>query len=216
MGEGSTERGQPRSLRGNEAVKDGRLLCGGRQVVITVKPVDPTIVYRLLYPTVPVVVAACFEGSTAAMPVASLVSLSNDPPLIGFSSSRSHATYRKIVDARCFSVSWLDRRYAGAIEALGTSSGWKVDDKLRAAGLHHDQRDGTPKVPQISEASARLVCSLEELHKYGDHELVVGRVLEAQADEDFEEYWKFLNYRPILYSGLGKARPDGDAEVTPP
>lgn len=35
----------------------------------------------------------------------------------------------------------------------------------------------------------------------GTTELLVGKVHEAQATEDFQEYWSFQNYDPILYAG---------------
>jgi flavin reductase (DIM6/NTAB) family NADH-FMN oxidoreductase RutF len=180
------------------------------------RKVEPSKVYRLLYPSVPAIVAASSGGKTSAMPVVSIVSLSNDPPIIALSSSPSHATFRAIAGARCFSVSWLDSEYLRAVEFLGMRSGRDVVDKLLAAGLHH-RATGSPPVPVISEASAFLRCSVEEVRTYGDHELVVGLVLEAKADADFDDYWKFKGYRPILYSGLGRPTVDRHhSAVRPP
>jgi len=176
------------------------------------RKVEPSRVYRLLYPSVPAIVAASLGRKTSAMPVVSIVSLSNDPPLIALSSSPSHATFRAIAGARCFSVSWLDSKYLRAVEFLGMRSGRDVVDKLLTAGLHH-RAMGTPPIPVISEASAFLRCSVEEIRTYGDHELVVGRVLEAKADADFHDYWKFKGYRPILYSGLGRPTVDGQSSA---
>jgi flavin reductase (DIM6/NTAB) family NADH-FMN oxidoreductase RutF len=167
------------------------------------RKVSPSQVYRLFYPSVPAILAATLSGKTYAMPVVSVISLSNDPTLIGISSSPSHATFHAVLEAKCFSVSWLDKRYRRAIEQLGTSSGREVADKLAASGLHH-RAASSPRVPVITEASAYLTCSVEFVQRYGDHELLVGRVEEARADADFEEYWTFKNYRPILYTGLGK------------
>lgn len=169
------------------------------------RKLEPSKVYRLLYPSVPVIVAAFRSGVSYAMPVVSIISLSNDPPLVGISSAGSHATFKAIVEARRFSVAWLDAKYRPAVEYLGSSSGSKVHDKLAASGLHHEVK-GSPPAPVIREARARLFCSVKEVRRYGDHELVVGRVREAEADADFGEYWSFKNYDPILYTGLG--RPD--------
>jgi flavin reductase (DIM6/NTAB) family NADH-FMN oxidoreductase RutF len=171
------------------------------------RKVELSKVYRLLYPSVPAVVAASLGRKTSAMPVVSIVSLSNDPPLIGFSSSPSHATFHAIAGARCFSVSWMDRKYLRAVELLGTSSGRDIADKLLPAGLHHRAR-GSPPVPVISEASAFVACSVKEVRTYGDHEFVVARVVEAKAEADFQEYWEFKEYSPILYSGLGRPTRD--------
>ena len=170
------------------------------------KRVAPSRVYRLLYPAVPVIVAASYEGRVSAMPAVSVISLSNEPPLIGISSSPSHATYGTIVRAKSLSVSWLDREYTGTVEALGSTSGAEVGDKLEAAGLHHSLSNPL-KVPVIREASAYLTCTLAGVQRFGDHDLLVAEVREARAIADFGEYWAFGLYHPILYSGMGRRPP---------
>lgn len=164
------------------------------------KRVPTSKVYRLLYPAVPAVVAATFGGTTSAMPAVSVISLSNDPALIGISSSPSHATYRTIVKAKRLSVSWLDSRYGEAVVKLGSASGNGIRDKLRAGGLHYSLK-GAPQVPVIREASAYVSCTLAGVHRIGDHNLLVAQVREARAIEDFDEYWTFKLYHPILYTG---------------
>jgi flavin reductase (DIM6/NTAB) family NADH-FMN oxidoreductase RutF len=171
------------------------------------RKVEGSKVYRLLYPSVPVVVAASHRGKVSAMPAISVISLSNDPALIGVSSSPSHDTYGTIIKARCFSVSWLDGRYASAVVGLGSVSGAGIPDKLRTAGLHHSLR-GTPAVPVVKEASAYLACTLSKVERFGDHDLLVGEVREARAIGDFRDYWAFKLYRPILY--LGSRGPNGE------
>ena len=167
------------------------------------KRVPSSKVYRLLYPAVPAVVAALHGGRASAMPVVSVVSLSNRPAMVGFSSSRDHDTYSAVVKARCFSVSWLDKRHSAAVEALGSTSGRERGDKLRASGLHYTAR-GSPPIPVITEASAYLTCSLVEVRRTGDHDLLVAGVKTARAIEDFGDYWAFKGYRPFLYSGRGR------------
>jgi flavin reductase (DIM6/NTAB) family NADH-FMN oxidoreductase RutF len=164
------------------------------------KTVPTSRAYRLLYPSVPAVVSATYEGRTSAMPAVSVMSLSNDPPLIGVSSSPFHATYSTIVKANCMSVSWLDLKYRESVEKLGSASGNAVPDKLRASGLQYTLK-GTPAVPVIKEASAYLSCTLAGLQRIGDHDLLVAEIREARAIADFDEYWTFKVYHPILYSG---------------
>lgn len=167
------------------------------------RKVDASRVYRLLYPIVPAVVTATHAGRIAAMPVVSLVSLSNDPPLVGFSSSASHATYDAIISSGRFSVSWFDRRFADAVVKLGTITGATARDKLAVVGLHH--RPGSLRgAPVIEEASATLECRFVTSQRFGDHNLVTGEVVSASAVEDFADYWAFKEYSPILYSGLNQ------------
>ena len=49
---------------------------------------------------------------------------------------------------------------------------------------------------------ASLECTLYARQTLGDHELLVGKVQDARASEDFQEYWKFQTYHPVLYAGV--------------
>jgi len=162
------------------------------------KVVEPSKVYRLLYPSVPAVVACYDGGRVYAMPAVSVVSLSNDPPLIGVSFSREHATYKAILRAGKFSVSWLGLEKVDAVEYLGKAQA--VKDKLKGAGLRH-AKGRVLDVPVIDGSAAVLECSLSARCPFGDHELLVGKVKEARASGDFRDYWRFEEYKPILYAG---------------
>jgi flavin reductase (DIM6/NTAB) family NADH-FMN oxidoreductase RutF len=163
-------------------------------------PVDPSKAYRLLYPQVPAIIA-CYDGGLVyAMPVTSIIALSSDPPLMGVSSSQDHATYGAILNAGCFSLSWVDASMIRSVEALGTKP-HRAPDKLQSAGLKHS-RGRTLDVPTIEGAVAGVECSLYSRHTFGDHDLLVGKVLEAGASEDFHDYWRFQSYSPVLYTGM--------------
>jgi flavin reductase (DIM6/NTAB) family NADH-FMN oxidoreductase RutF len=163
-------------------------------------PVDTSKVYRLLYPAVPAILACSDRSLVYGMPVVSVISLSNSPPLIGVASSPEHSTHQAIVKARCFSLSWVDSSMARALEVLGTTPHTAVD-KLHAAGLKH-QRGKTLDVPVVEGASAAVECTLYARQALGDHELLVGKVQAARATEDFQDYWRFQSYSPVLYAGI--------------
>lgn len=162
--------------------------------------VDPTKVYRLLYPAVPAIISCNDRGLIYAMPVVSIISLSNDPPLIGVASSPKHSTHQAIVSMRCFSLCWVDASQVRALEVLGTTPHSAVD-KLQTAGLKHT-RGKVFDVPIIDGAVASLECSLYGRQSLGDHELLVGKVQDARASEDFQDYWRFQTYNPVLYAGM--------------
>jgi flavin reductase (DIM6/NTAB) family NADH-FMN oxidoreductase RutF len=163
-------------------------------------PVDPSKVYRLLYPAVPAIVSCNDRSLIYAMPVVSIISLSNNPALIGISSSPSHSTHQAIASVKSFAVSWVDASLARSLEVLGTTSHSAVD-KLGSAGLKH-VRGRTLDVPLVEGAVATLECTLYARQALGDHELLVGRVHDATASEDFQEYWRFQTYHPLLYAGI--------------
>jgi len=163
-------------------------------------PVDPSKVYRLLYPAVPAIMSCNDRGLIYAMPVVSIISLSNSPPLIGVSSSPNHSTHRAIVDVKCFSLCWVDASLTRSLEVLGTTPHSAVD-KLQSAGLKHT-RGKMVDVPIVEGAVAALECSLYARQSLGDHELLVGKVQDARASEDFQDYWRFQAYNPVLYAGI--------------
>jgi flavin reductase (DIM6/NTAB) family NADH-FMN oxidoreductase RutF len=141
------------------------------------------------------------EGKVAAMPVVSVMSVSNDPPRVAFASSPSHYTYKIVVASGWFSLCWLDSSLAGCVEQLGTKGGEGVPDKLLSVGLSH-HLGHTMKVPVIDSASAVMECYVSGAEKLGDHYLVLGDVKAVYAVEDFTDYWTFKGYHPILYAGL--------------
>ncbi len=163
-------------------------------------PVDLSKVYRLLYPSVPAIVSCDDRGLIYAMPVVSIVSLSNSPPLVGFSSSPEHSTHQAIIKLKSFSVSWVDASLVKALEVLGTTP-HSTGDKLHSAGLKHE-RGRVLGVPIIEGSVAALECSLYARQKLGDHELIVGKVQDARASEDFQDDWRFQTYHPVLYAGI--------------
>jgi flavin reductase (DIM6/NTAB) family NADH-FMN oxidoreductase RutF len=163
-------------------------------------PVDLSKIYRLLYPAVPAILSCSDRGLIYAMPVVSIVSLSNVPPLIGVSSSPKHSTHEAIVSVKSFSLSWVDASLVRALEVLGTTPHSAVD-KLQSAGLKHT-RGRALDVPIVEGAVASLECSLYARQALGDHELLVGKVHDARASDDFQDYWKFRTYDPVLYAGI--------------
>lgn len=164
--------------------------------------VDASKVYRLLYPAVPAILGCSDRSLVYAMPVVSTISLSNAPPLVGVASSPQHSTHRAIVSVGRFSLCWVDASMARALEVLGTTP-HTAADKLHAAGLEH-ARGKSLDVPIVEGAVAAVECTLYSRQVLGDHELLVGKVEEARATEDFQDYWRFQSYEPVLYAGIQK------------
>jgi flavin reductase (DIM6/NTAB) family NADH-FMN oxidoreductase RutF len=164
------------------------------------RTIDPSKVYRLLYPAVPAIMACEDAGLIYAMPVVAVISISGTPPLVGIASSPSHSTHQAVVRAGCFSLSWVDAALAHSVDVLGTTQR-TTEDKLSAAGLAHTAGEKLA-VPVIEAAVASLECSLHSRLTLGDHELLVGMVESVRASDDFQEYWGFQTYEPLLYAGL--------------
>ena len=162
--------------------------------------VAPSLVHRLFYPQVPLVMAAKAGGMTSAMPVVSYLSVSENPPIVAVACTPRGFTCRLARRSHCFSLSVLDREEASALSKLATISGAAVKDKLAQAGLAHS--DGAKlKVPVLDAAVATLECRLLSTSRLGDHLLLVASVEAAYTERGFSGFWDYRNYRPILYAG---------------
>lgn len=162
--------------------------------------VDRSLVHRLFYPQVPLVMAAEHGGRVSAMPVVSYLSVSEKPPMVGVACAPKSFTCKLALRARAFSLSVLDRRNAGAMSGLATSSGAGVKDKLSEVGLAH-RRGKKARVPVLRDAVATVECALRSSRKVGDHLILMGRVESAYASEAFTDAWDYAKYAPILYTG---------------
>ena len=171
------------------------------------KDVDLARVHRLFYPQVPVVISSEFDGRVGGMPAIWCMPLSFNPPLVGVAIAPEHETYRIITGARAFGINWLSFSHAGQVCELGETSAKAYTNKLSAAGFKTIKGKRTSQ-PLIQEASAALECRLNETHRTGTHELVVGEVVNAMANSDFVDYWNLSRYNPLLYAGTvnGKER----------
>jgi flavin reductase (DIM6/NTAB) family NADH-FMN oxidoreductase RutF len=167
--------------------------------------VDPAKVHRLFYPQVPVVITAEFEGRVGGMPAIWCMPLSFDPPLVGVAVGREHQTYKIIKGAQAFGVNWLDFSYAEQVGELGETSAKEHENKLSAVGLRTIRGPRTSQ-PLIQEASAYLECRICEKHRIGTHELLVGEVVTACANDNFNDYWNFSKYNPLLYAGTANSK----------
>lgn len=164
------------------------------------KEVDPSKVHRLFYPQVPILITAEFGGRIGGMPAIWCMPLSFNPPLVGVAVGPEHETHRIITSAGAFALNWLNFSFARQVGELGETSAKEYKDKLSAVGFATVKGSKTGQ-PLIQEASACLECRLREKHVMGTHELLVGEVLAASANSDFDDYWDFSKYNPLLYAG---------------
>jgi flavin reductase (DIM6/NTAB) family NADH-FMN oxidoreductase RutF len=146
------------------------------------------------FPTGVVVVTATNEtGEALAMTVGSFVSVSLDPPLVGFLPTKT-------------SSSWAALRASGTrfgVNVLGNTQ----EDVCRAVARRKtDKLDGfdwTPSAlgnPRLSDAIAFIDCDTESIFDGGDHDIVIGRVHSLETVK---------NNLPLLFfrGGYGSFRP---------
>jgi flavin reductase (DIM6/NTAB) family NADH-FMN oxidoreductase RutF len=165
------------------------------------RKIDPQLCYRLLYPTIPVIVTSKFRNIVTAMPAVSYMMVSNNPAIIGLCIQPTHTTYEIIKKAKKFAFTWISKEDRAIIDRLVMIHGYEEGNKLRSADIHYflSRRMHLP-IPNNSVAyiETKLIKRLE----VGDHVLLLSKVITCFAIEDFENYWKFKKYKPLLYIGM--------------
>jgi flavin reductase (DIM6/NTAB) family NADH-FMN oxidoreductase RutF len=132
------------------------------------------------------VMSACHERSRAAAVVPWVMRCANEPPLVCVAVRKGHGVEPLIRDSRCFALNLVDRADRLAMRTF------ERDGLIASAApgfvAHDDPFDAlevctmVTRSPVLRRAAAALDCEvvrhfdLEE----ADHELYVGRVLEAR------------------------------------
>ena len=111
------------------------------------------------------------DGFTAAW----VMQVSFDPLLLAVSVNPANASHSLLRSGRGFAVSVLKRGQLELARRFGTQSGRDAD---KLAGLRW--RPGRHGAPILEDALAYFDCELSGSMRSGDHELVVGRVVDGR------------------------------------
>ncbi len=138
----------------------------------TGRPHDPAHFRRVLghYPTgVSIITALDDQGGPLGMVVGSFTSVSMDPPLVAFFAMVTSRSYAQIRLAGRFCVNVLAADQEPLCRAFASH------DVDKFAGITwHAARTGSPI---LDDAVAWIDCEIEAIHSAGDHEVVIGRVV---------------------------------------
>jgi flavin reductase (DIM6/NTAB) family NADH-FMN oxidoreductase RutF len=126
------------------------------------------------FPTGVAVVTVDAGGQRVGLTVATLVTLSLEPPLVGVAVSRQAALHELLREAGAFSVSLL----AAGQEALAQHFARGVPPIAMWAGIAVEAGDGAPL---LSGAVGWLRCALRSETAAGTHTFALGEVEEAQG-----------------------------------
>ncbi|MDA8290790.1 MAG: flavin reductase family protein [Actinomycetota bacterium] len=137
------------------------------------------------------VVTALEDGVPVGFTCQSFVPLSLSPPLVALASAKTSTSWPRMAASGSFCVNVLGRDQVDLAEAFAVSGG----DKF--AGVAWGR--AATGAPVLEGAVAYVDCSLVVAHDAGDHELVVGRVV----DTGWREAPPLVYYRG-RYTGLGE------------
>ncbi|HKG44324.1 MAG TPA: flavin reductase family protein [Gaiellaceae bacterium] len=137
-------------------------------------------------PTGVAVVTVELQGQRIGLTVASLVSLSLEPPLVGFAIRRDAALHELLREARALAISVL----AAGQERVAQHFARGFPPIALWEGVSLRGRDGPPL---LDGAAGWLRCRLEEEHRTGDHTFFVAAVDEAEPGP--------AGARPLVFHG---------------
>lgn len=146
------------------------------------------------------VVTALEDGVPVGFTCQSFVSLSLDPPLVALAPAKSSTSWPRIARAGTFCVNILADDQAGICRSMAVSGG----DKFAGVAWHVAARGGAPV---IEGSLAWVDCRLELIHDAGDHELVIGRVLDLGLGSG-----EPLLFYKSSFGALTASGPDRDGE----
>ena len=118
------------------------------------------------------VVTAAEDGAPVGFTCQSFVALSLDPPLVALAPARSSTSWPRIRKAGRFSVNVLGEEQEEVCRVFARSGVDKFD------GVEWGW--GPVGAPRLAGCLAWVDCELEVAHAAGDHELVVGRVVDLR------------------------------------
>ncbi len=120
------------------------------------------------------IVAAVYRGLPVGFTCQSFFSLSLDPPYVAIAPAKTSTSWPLIAEAGAFCVNILSESQ----EALARRFAVSGTDKFDGVEWHSSPATSSP---MLTGSVAWVDCSLEFVHSAGDHELVVGRVLDQRS-----------------------------------
>jgi flavin reductase (DIM6/NTAB) family NADH-FMN oxidoreductase RutF len=136
------------------------------------------------------------------MPAAWHTPISAKPPLYGTHNTPKRYTYELMQKEKGFTVNFLRHDHSDIIAKLGSTTGRDIDK------LEHFELKATPGQcanGMIMHSSyAAYECEKYAMHEYGDHFLVVGRIVLVHVAHDTlreKEMVDEKNVLPALYFG---------------
>jgi flavin reductase (DIM6/NTAB) family NADH-FMN oxidoreductase RutF len=148
------------------------------------------------------IVTSSYRGRHNAAPIAYTMVLSIRPPMIGIAVHPSRYSFDIIKKTDEFALNIPTRELMHHAQYLGSLTGEEFD-KLELTRLPHFRARKLNTV-LLEGCVGWIECALEDTIEFGDHFLMIGRVVAVQADDDaFSDHW-LLNdddLKPLHYLG---------------
>lgn len=118
-----------------------------------------------------------------------LMPVSFEPKYLAFSISPKRYTFFLLKETGEFTFNICDETLFGAAKICGTTFE-KGEDKFKLAKLTKEPSE-LVKPPTIKECPISFECKVELMKEFGDHFLIVGKVLNEKVKKE--------NFKPLLH-----------------
>jgi len=145
---------------------------------------------EIIFPRVTGLVITCdSHGKPDIATFSFLMPISFEPKYVAFSVSPKRKTFENLKEVGEFVLAIPSKEMLDKVWGCGTQSGRDVD-KFSLLGLETEKAKAV-RPPLVKSFPAQLECKVELMKEFGDHYLVVGRVL--------EEHITTLSFQPLLH-----------------
>ena len=125
------------------------------------------------FPTGVTAVTAVNEGKPIGMAIGSFTSVSLEPPLVAFLPGKESGSWKEIREAGSFCVNVMGH---DQLEVCGVMAS-RAEDKFADV----DWSPASSGSPIIAGSVAYIDCEIEAVHDGGDHDIVIGRVVDLEV-----------------------------------
>lgn len=128
------------------------------------------------FPTGVTVITSQANGTPLGLAVGSFFSVSLDPPMVGFCAAERSTSWPKIRETGQFCANVLARDQEAICRVFASSGG----DKFKGLGW----RPSSSGSPVLTDVLAWVDCTIDDVHRAGDHWLVIGQVRELEVPRE--------------------------------
>jgi flavin reductase (DIM6/NTAB) family NADH-FMN oxidoreductase RutF len=157
---------------------------------------------QLIFPRVVALITTCSkDGKPNVAAFSFLMPLSFNPKYVAFSIDPSRHSYSNLQEIKEFVVNIPTEFMLDKVWVCGSRSGREAD-KFSLTGLTMLESVKV-RPPRIKECPVQLECLVEFDGEFGDHHLIVGRVVEEHVET--MEFKPLTHYSGRVFHKIGEA-----------
>lgn len=186
------------------------------------QPVALDKAYRLLNHGPTVLVSGQDQQTTGVMTAAWACALEFNPAKVTVVLDKTTKTREIIENSAVFALQVPTLKQINLVYALGMMSQHDAPEKLRQCGVELFSFKGHENIPVVKDCSAWLLCELiPEPHNQQNHDLFIGRVIAAYADQRVfrDGHWHYhevdASFKSLHHVAGGHFYTIGDAVSAP-